>query len=124
MRTTLRLNYPAPIPVGHTIEITEFAEPPRIERGRWGPLTPSARLAIPNPKKPHLHPLVRDLDTGIRYTGVVPAADEGEKGETSTTGGELPVRQVRTAKVAACTMVLSSGFPSQQTLLELDETED
>lgn len=58
MEATLTLNYPAPIPAGHEIEVTEFADTrPEKKRNSWNPAW----------DQPFRHPVILDVTTSIRY---------------------------------------------------------
>jgi hypothetical protein len=109
----LHLNYAAPIPVGHTVEITEFADPSVGKRG-------------PSIHSPQLHPAVQDLDTGIRYLNHVHVSTAGNGGTPFranpyplTPMSGLQVARVSRATVVACTLVWVEGITAQQTVLEL-----
>jgi hypothetical protein len=115
MSESIRLNYPAPIPVGHVIEVTEFLDT-RPEKKRRG-----------YPRgEPFQIPVVRDLDTGIRYMNhrhvsrgdnggndFVPSAYPTEPRSDLVTG-----RTYR-ARVTACTLVMIEGLENQHTTLQV-----
>jgi len=116
----ISLNYPAPIPVGHLVELTEF-EDTRPEKKRRGFDMGEA----------FRHPVVQDLDTGIRYMNHVHAS-RGDNGGNSFTPNRYPlmprpdlsVSRVWRARVTACTLVFVEGLSVQHTTLELDEVPD
>lgn len=59
MSVTIRLNYPAPIPAGHVVEVTEFADE-RSAKGR-------AKDKEIDPRDASRIPVIQDLESGIRY---------------------------------------------------------
>ena len=114
--STLTLNYPAAIPVGHTVEVTEFADT-RPEKKRKGSAHGEAFLA----------PMVQDLDTGIRYLNHAHASTAGNGGNIFTPNrypltplAGLVVERVWRASVLACTLVFVEGLGTQHTTLELE----
>ncbi|GHF62399.1 hypothetical protein FHX82_002917 [Amycolatopsis bartoniae] len=116
MTTTLAVNYPAPIPVGHRVEITEFADT-RPEKKRKG-----FDMTLP-----FRHPVVVDLDTGIRYMNHVHAREDGNGGNAFTPNHYpfaprpgLAVSRVYEARVVACTLVSVEGLSTQHTMLALE----
>jgi hypothetical protein len=116
MSTDLALNFAAPIPVGHTVEITEF-EDTRPEKKRKGMGWSEA----------FRHPAVQDLDTGIRYLNHVHVSWGGNGGNVFepnryafTPRRELPVARTWRARVVACTVVNVEGLATQHTMLALD----
>jgi hypothetical protein len=116
MTTQLALNYAAPIPVGHTVEITEF-EDTRPEKKRKGFDWSEA----------FRHPAVQDLDTGVRYLNHVHVSAEGNGGNAFrpnryalTPRSGLPVARTWRARVVACTLVGVEGLPSQHTMLAVE----
>ncbi|GHH73784.1 hypothetical protein GCM10018793_13140 [Streptomyces sulfonofaciens] len=118
MALTLSLNYPAAIAVGHKIEVTEFADT-RPEKKRHKRLTWADAC---------LYPVVRDLDTGIRYMSHVHAS-RGENGGLIidpyplAPRSDLPVSRVYHAVVKACTLVLVDAFDNQYTTLLVEPVE-
>jgi hypothetical protein len=117
MARTLRLNFPAPIPVGHTIEVTRFAdtrpEGKRRGDGRFEAVT---------------FPAVVDLDTGIRYMNHVHGSAGGNGGLPFFANSypleprpELPVAEVWRGRVTACTLVMVEGLEGQHTMLVVAE---
>ena len=114
MSVTVPLAYPAPIPVGHRVELTWF-----VKLGGLRGTTPT-----PRPFEPHL----RDLDSGVAY------APEWQLGSfhafrSSTVNAYQPepldgleVASTLRGRVSACTVVhVGMAEPYQQTLLVLDE---
>jgi hypothetical protein len=112
MALTLALNYPAAIPAGHKIEVTEFADT-RPEKKRHKTLTWA---------DPCEFPAVLDLETGIRFMSHVHAS-RGPNGGFRTTPypltprADLPVSRVYQAVVKACTLVMVDAFDNQHTIL-------
>jgi len=113
---TLAVNFPAPIPVGHIVEVTRFADT-RPERKRRG----DARFEA------FSFPMLLDLDTGIRYMNHVHASVGGNGGNMFTANRypfaprpELVVEEVWRARVTACTLVMVEGLDGQHTMLALD----
>jgi hypothetical protein len=117
MTTTLALNYAAAIPVGHTIEVTEF-EDERPEKKRKGfDMAEAFR-----------HPVVQDLDTGIRYMNHVHASRGGNGGNEFTPNrypltprAALTVARVWKGRVVGCALVFVEGIGTQHTALEVEE---
>ncbi|MGI6879068.1 hypothetical protein [Microbacterium sp. gxy059] len=118
--TKVALNYPAPIPVGHRVELTWFedARPAkRRDRVEWS--------------APHARPVVRDLETGIRYMNHSHASIGSNGGQVFAPRDmpfaprpELAVREVWTARVTACTLVYLEGFPAQHTMLDIEPIDE
>ncbi|UOQ55752.1 hypothetical protein MUN78_08475 [Leucobacter allii] len=116
MARIVALNYPAAIPVGHAVEITEFADT-RPERKRTRDPRFEACAA----------PAIVDLDTGIRYMNHAHASIAGNGGNSFRANRyplaplpSLTVERVWRARVTACTLVMVEGLESQHTMLELD----
>jgi hypothetical protein len=118
MSVTIHLNYPAAIPVGHVIEVTEFADT-RPEKKR--------KLGSPNRGEPFRIPVVVDLDTGIRYmnerhtahrVGAVAFFDV--PAYPTRPSAALPVERVYRARVTACTLVRAESTDSLLTTLIAD----
>jgi hypothetical protein len=109
----LALAYPAPIPVGHRVEVIEYADT-RPDGKRRGVL----RIGDVPP------PVVTDLDTGIRYMNHVHGS-AGGNGANAFTPNTYPFAPrpdlVESARwqgvVAACTIVLVEALPEQHTML-------
>lgn len=117
MARTVALNYPAPIPVGHSVEVTEFADT-RPERKRRG----DARFEA------FSYPVLVDLDTGIRYMNHVHASIGGNGGNSFFANRypleplpSLVVARVWRGRVAACSLVMVEALESQHTTLLVDE---
>ncbi|MBD3554979.1 hypothetical protein [Streptomyces sp. SP18CM02] len=116
MSFILPLNHAAPIPVGHTVEVTEYADTrPEKKRKGWD-LSEAFR-----------HPVVLDLDTGIRYMNHVHASRAGNGGNSFaanpyplTPRADLVVSRVYRARVTACTIVAVEGLDTQHTALALE----
>ncbi|MGH1565442.1 hypothetical protein [Mumia sp. DW29H23] len=115
----LAVNYPAPIPVGHVVEVTEY-EDTRPEKKRRGFDMGEA----------FRHPALQDLDTGIRYLNHVHVSRGGNGGNSFTPNKyplqprtDLSVARVWRARVAACTLVNVEGLDTQHTMLELTAEE-
>ncbi len=113
---TLTLTYPAPLPVGHLIEVTEYADP-RPERKRRGF----------DRNEAFRHPSLLDLDTGIRYFNHVHASTGGNGGNVYTPNRypflprtDLAVERVYRGRVAACSLIFVEGLVTQHTMLALD----
>ncbi|GLV78025.1 hypothetical protein [Streptomyces hygroscopicus] len=118
MALTLALNYPAAIPAGHRIEVTEFADT-RPEKKRYKTLTWA---------DPCQYPAVLDLDTGIRYMSHVHASRGGNGGFMPhpyplVPRNDLPVSRVYQAVVKACTLVMVDAFENQHTTLLVEPVE-
>lgn len=116
MLRTVALNYPAPLPVGHTVEVTEFADT-RPERKRKG-FSQSEAFA---------HPVVVDLDTGIRYMNHVHASRHGNGGNSFTANRypleprpDLEVAARWKGRVTACTIVMVEGLENPHTTLQVE----
>ncbi|ARQ70302.1 hypothetical protein [Streptomyces marincola] len=116
MSQLLTLNYPAPLPVGHLIEVTEYADT-RPEKKRKG-----AGLG-----EAFQFPMVVDLDTGIRYMNHVHATTAGNAGSAYKSNAypltprpDLVVDRVYRARVRACTLVFVEILYTQHTTLALD----
>ncbi|MFE0420378.1 hypothetical protein [Streptomyces tendae] len=112
MPLTLFLNYPAAIPAGHEIEVTEFADT-RPEKKRHKTLTWEDACK---------YPAILDLDTGIRYLNHVHASRGGNGGYMAapyplTARADLPVSRIYRAIVKACTLVLVDAVDNQYTTL-------
>jgi hypothetical protein len=111
----LALAYPAAIPVGHRVEVVEYADT-RPEGRRRGAL----RVADVPP------PVVTDLDTGIRYMNHVHGS-AGGNGANAFAPNAYPfaprAELVEAARwrgtVAACTIVLVEALPEQHTMLAI-----
>jgi hypothetical protein len=114
MSVTVPLSYPAPIPVGHRVELTWF-----VKLGGLRGNKPAAR-----PFEPHL----RDLDSGVTY------APEWQLGSFHAfrsdvvnayrpePHADLEVASTLRGRVSGCTVVhVGLAEPYQQTLLVLDE---
>lgn len=107
----LYLNYPAAIPVGHTVEITSYKD--TSKQSRWGAGADA-------------YPVVVDLDTGIRYANQVHlsmwtggnAFDVEHYSRVPRT--DLSIDTVTTARVVECTLVFIADLPAQQTVLAVD----
>ncbi|WAP56170.1 hypothetical protein [Streptomyces sp. S465] len=118
MALTLALNYPAAIPAGHKIEVTEFADT-RPEKKRYKP---------PTWADPCQYPVVLDLDTGIRYMNHVHASRGGNGGlllrpYPLVPRGDLQVSRVYQAVVTACALVMVEGYDNQHTTLLVEPVE-
>lgn len=116
MLRTVALNYPAPLPVGHTVEVTEFADT-RPERKRKG-FSQSEAFA---------HPVVVDLDTGIQYMNHVHASRHGNGGNSFTANRypleprpDLEVAARWKGRVTACTIVMVEGLENPHTTLQVE----
>ncbi len=91
MSFILPLNHAVPIPVGHTVEVTEYADTrPEKKRKGWD-LSEAFR-----------HPVVLDLDTGIRYMNHVHASRAGNGGN-SFAANPYPLTRAPTSSSAAST---------------------
>jgi hypothetical protein len=123
MPVPIRLNYPAAIPVGHIVEVTEFLDTrPERKRGAY------AR------GEPFQVPVVRDLDTGIRCMNHrhVSRGDNGGNGFVPNSYPSQPrsglvVGRVYRAEVTECTLVMVEGLEGRHTTLmvtPLDEPAD
>jgi len=117
MVVRLALNYPAPIPVGHTVEVTEYADT-RPERKRRGFDAAEA----------FRHPTVRDLDSGILYMNHVHASAGPDTSVPFLANDypvvpreELVVARVWRGRVTACALVHVEGPDTQHTALRIDE---
>jgi hypothetical protein len=116
MSVLVAVNYPAPIPVGHLVEVTEYADV-RPERKRRGTGLAEA----------FQHPVLLDVDTGIRYMNHVHAS-AGSNGGNSyrpnryplTPRRELPVSRVWRGRVLGCALVYVEALSTRHTALELD----
>ncbi|CAM3316263.1 hypothetical protein [Stackebrandtia soli] len=107
----VRLDFPAPIPVGHRIEVTTFAAP------RPGPNEPVG--------DPSRSPVVHDLDSGIRYADEVHVSGRGRHGGfLLAPRDDLSVTAVIRGRVTACTLVHVSIHPIQHTVLEVEPLDD
>ncbi|SCD59806.1 hypothetical protein GA0115246_103605, partial [Streptomyces sp. SolWspMP-sol7th] len=113
---TLRLNHPVPIPVGHRVEIVEYADT-RPEKKR--------RRHRFDGAEPFRHPVVTDLDTGIRWMNHVHASPF-DNGGNSFTANEYPlvprtsgleIERTWRGRVTACTLVFVEGLSTQHTAL-------
>lgn len=118
MALTLSLNYLAAIPVGHRIEVTEFADT-RPEKKRHKTLTWMDACQ---------YPAVLDLDTGIRYMIHVHASRGGGSRYRRDPypldpRNDLPVSRVYRAVVKACTLVLVEAYDNQYTTLLVELVE-
>lgn len=120
MSVPIRLNYPAAIPVGHVIEVTEFLDTRPEKKRRSYPRG-----------EPFQIPVILDLDTGIRYMNHrhVSRGDNGgndfvPNNYSSEPRSDLPVSRVYRAKVTACTLVMVEGLENQHTTLVVDPVED
>jgi hypothetical protein len=118
MRQVVQLNHAVPIPVGHEVEITEFADP-RPEKKRKGG---TSEFGLP-----HISPVVVDLETGIRWMNHVHASRGNNGGYTYRSNGyplqpmaDLEVARVLRGRVTACTVVMVEGLSTQQTALEVE----
>ncbi|KOU01357.1 hypothetical protein ADK88_31015 [Streptomyces sp. NRRL F-2295] len=116
MSFILPLNHAVPIPVGHTVEVTEYADTrPEKKRKGWD-LSEAFR-----------HPVVLDLDTGIRYMNHVHASRAGNSFAANpyplTPRADLVVSRVYRARVTACTIVAVEGLDTQHTALALERLE-
>jgi hypothetical protein len=118
MEATLTLNYPAPIPAGHEIEVTEFADTrPEKKRNTWHP----------GWDQPFRHPVILDVATNIRYMNHM-HVHRGDNGGNSFTANDypltprtdLPVKRVYRARVRACTLVMVEGLDGQHTKLVVE----
>jgi hypothetical protein len=115
MIVTLSLNYPAAIPAGHEIEVTEFADTRPEWHGR------------PGWTEPFRLPAILDLNTSIRYMNHAHASP-GANGGNSFTPNSYPVRprsalaveRVYRARVVACTLVMVEGLGIQHTTLVIE----
>ncbi|WP_059007707.1 hypothetical protein [Streptomyces specialis] len=119
MSVKLSLNYPAPLPIGHLVEVTEYADTRPEKRRKGFDMSEAFR-----------HPVVADLDTGIRYMNHVHARAYGNGGNTFTANdypftprANLVVSRVFRARVAACTLVFVEGLSVQHTMLLLEPVE-
>ncbi|MFI6346695.1 hypothetical protein [Streptomyces sp. NPDC050560] len=119
MTVTLSLNYPAAIPVGHRVEITEFADT-RPEKKRYK--RPSFEDAC-------AYPALLDLDTGVRYMSHVHASRGGNSSylpspyPVAPLPG-LPVSRVYRAVVRACALVMVDAVDNQYTTLVVEPAEE
>ncbi|MDO8185356.1 hypothetical protein Q5424_06735 [Conexibacter sp. JD483] len=114
MSVTVPLAYPAPIPLGHRVELTWL-----VKLGGLRGNKPSSQ-----PFEPHL----RDLDSGIAYG---PEWQFGSYGMfrsdrvnaySQEPRPDLEVERTLRGRVVACTVVsVTLAEPYQQTLLLLDE---
>jgi hypothetical protein len=116
---TLSLNFPAPIAVGHEIEVTEF-EDVRPEKKRRGP----------GWNEPFRHPAVLDLTTGIRYLHEMHVRPLASLGGSTTPydfplrpSARLPVRRTYRARVTACALLMVEGVSNQHTKLVVEPVE-
>jgi hypothetical protein len=117
MSSILHLRFGAPIPVGHTVEITSFEDPrPEGKRKSGG-----AERGLP-----HTSPAILDLDTGIRHMTHVHASSAGNGGNPFSANPyplvprpELAVAAVSRATVTACTLVYVEGLATTHTVLEV-----
>jgi hypothetical protein len=116
MSVLVAVNYPAPIPVGHLVEVTEY-EDVRPERKRRG-----AGLG-----EAFQHPVLLDVDTGIRFMNHVHASAGANGGNAHrpnryprTPRPELPVNRVWRGRVLACALVYVEALSTQHTTLELE----
>ncbi|MFE4590010.1 hypothetical protein [Streptomyces laurentii] len=122
MSVTIHLNYPAAIPVGHVIEVTEFADT-RPEKKRT--------LGSPNRGEAFRIPVILDLDTGIRYMNERHTTGRGALGNVydappypTRPSAALPVERVYRARVTACTLVRAESTDSLLTTLIADPLPD
>ena len=109
------LTYPAPIPVGHRLELTWFVNhtPPEKRRGiKW--------------REPHTKPVVKDLDTGIVYmnhnhvsTGMNGGNQFVPNDYPMGYRSDLQVLEVWTVEVLACQLVFIEGMSVQHTMLDV-----
>ncbi|MFI5615162.1 hypothetical protein [Amycolatopsis sp. NPDC051903] len=119
MNRTIAVNYPAPIPVGHVVEVTEFTDTRPEKKRRGFDMSEAFR-----------HPVLVDRTTGIRYMNHVHASTGGNGGNTFTPTlysvlprPDLPVSAVWTGKVVACALVMNEGLSGQHTTLVLEPAE-
>ena len=110
------LNYPAPIAVGHRVELTWFAAPQKT-------LRPKAFIW----SMPHSRPVVKDLDTGITYMNHVHASAEANGGNSYRPNNyslgyrsDLPVAEVWQGTVQAASLVFVEALSTQHTVLEIE----
>ena len=115
MALHLAVNFPAPIPVGHRVEITRFADP-RPENKRHK----DARF------EPFTYPALLDLDTGIRYLNHAHVSRGGNGGLPFFANPypfeplpDLTVDSVTRGRVTACTLVMVEGLNGQHTMLAI-----
>ncbi len=114
MSVTVPLAYPAPIPVGHRVELTWFVKLGGLRGNK----------PTPRPFEPHL----RDLDSGVAYGAEWQLGTFGAfRSDTVNAYAPEPLPQLEVAstlrgRVAACTIIhVGLAEPYQQTLLVLDE---
>ncbi|MDR2997068.1 MAG: hypothetical protein LBU78_02995 [Microbacterium sp.] len=117
MTRTVALNYAAPIPVGHEIEVTVFADA-RPEKKRRG----DGRF------EPSSFPMVVDLTTGIRYLNHAHVSTAGNGGNSFQANiypllplPSLEVERSWRGRVTACTVVMVEGLENQHTMITFDE---
>jgi hypothetical protein len=113
MEASIRLNYPAAIPVGHVIEVTEFLD-----------TRPEKKRRSPPRGEPFQMPVILDLDTGIRYMNHrhVSRGDNGgndfvTNSYPSAIRSDLVVSRVYRATVTACSLLMIEGLSGQHTTL-------
>ncbi|MCK9794903.1 hypothetical protein M1843_14220 [Isoptericola sp. 4D.3] len=119
MPRIVALNYAAPIAVGHTVEITEFADTRPEKKRKGSDRFEAFRL-----------PVVVDLDTGIRYMNHVHASAGGNGGNSFTPNRyplvprpDLQVAATWRGRVTACTIVMIEGLENQHTTLVVEPVE-
>ncbi len=110
----ITLAFPAAIPVGHRVEVTWYPEP--------------AGLLGRKQKPAPAHPVLVDLDTGVRYVthwhvGRHAAFRSDRPNDYATAPlGDLVAERVLRGRVRACTVVhVSLSDPYQHTVLVLEE---
>lgn len=116
MNRTVTVNYPAPIAVGHVVEITEYADT-RPEKKRTGF----------DGSQPFQYPVLLDTVTGIRYMNHSHVSVDGNGGNSFranryplTPRAALVASAVWRGVVVACSIVMVEGLQSQHTTLVLD----
>ncbi|WP_326568795.1 hypothetical protein VSH64_44800 [Amycolatopsis rhabdoformis] len=116
MNRTIAVNYPAPIPVGHVVEVTEFADTRPEKKRRGFDMSEAFR-----------HPMLLDRTTGIRYLNHVHVSASGNGGNTFTPvlypvvpRADLVVSAVWLGTVVACAVVMNEGLSGQHTTLVLE----
>jgi hypothetical protein len=118
----IELLYPAPIPLGHRVEVTWYRRP---ELDFWGTESPSSGRKVPG------EPALRDLDTGVLYgpdwifaERIAPPSSIAPRPMALEAREGLVVAEQVTGRVRYCRVAYQHGeWPLQTTLLVEPEIE-